>query len=260
MTTFETILLDVDAADRVATITLNRPEVLNAFNRTMCDEMAQAWRIVKADESVNAVVLRAAGTRAFSAGLDVKTPYGQPANVWNHEDPGEPLSPKWQKMWKPVVCAVQGMCTAGAFYFINEADVVICSTDATFFDSHVSAGLVCALEPIGLMRRVGLGEALRIALMGNDERVSADTALRIGLVSEVVSPERLWERAHEIAAAIAAKPTSATQGTVKAIWESLDKPYRAALEQGLIYTRLGNPLGQAELAATEAPATQPSVR
>ena len=260
MTTFETILLDVDAADRVATITLNRPEVLNAFNRTMCDEMAQAWRIVKADESVNAVVLRAAGTRAFSAGLDVKTPYGQPANVWNHEDPGEPLSPKWQKMWKPVVCAVQGMCTAGAFYFINEADVVICSTDATFFDSHVSAGLVCALEPIGLMRRVGLGEALRIALMGNDERVSADTALRIGLVSEVVSPERLWERAHEIAAAIAAKPTSATQGTVKAIWESLDKPYRAALEQGLIYTRLGNPLGQAELAATEAPATEPRVR
>jgi len=258
MTTFETILLDVDAADRVATITLNRPEVLNAFNRTMCDEMAQAWRIVKADESVNAVVLRAAGTRAFSAGLDVKTPYGQPANVWNHEDPGEPLSPKWQKMWKPVVCAVQGMCTAGAFYFINEADVVICSTDATFFDSH--AGLVCALEPIGLMRRVGLGEALRIALMGNDERVSADTALRIGLVSEVVSPERLWERAHEIAAAIAAKPTSATQGTVKAIWESLDKPYRAALEQGLIYTRLGNPLGQAELAATEAPATEPRVR
>jgi enoyl-CoA hydratase/carnithine racemase len=73
--------------------------------------------------------------------------------------------------------------------------------------------------------------------------------LRIGLVSEVVSPDRLWGRAHEIAAAIAAKPPSATQGTVKAIWESLDKPYRAALEQNLIYTRLGNPLGQAELAA-----------
>src|ERR1700753_947857 len=152
-------------------------------------------------------------------------------------------------MWKPGVCAVPGMCTAGAFYFINESDVVICSTDATFFDSHVSAGLVCALEPIGLMRKIGLGEALRIALMGNDERVSADTALRIGLVSEVVAPEELWARAHEIAATIAAKPPAATQGTVKAIWESLDKPYRAALEQGLIYTRLGNPLGTAELAA-----------
>jgi enoyl-CoA hydratase/carnithine racemase len=246
---FETILLEVDAGDHVATITLNRPEQLNTFNRTMCTEMSEAWRAVKLDESVHAVVLRAAGARAFSAGLDNKTPYGQPENVWNHEDPGEALSPKWQKMWKPVVCAVQGMCTAGAFYFVNESDVVICSSDATFFDSHVSAGLVCALEPIGLMRRIGLGETLRMALMGNDERVSADTALRIGLVSEVVSPEQLWSRAHDIAATIAAKPPSATQGTVKAIWESLDKPYRAALDQGLIYTRLGNPIGKAELAA-----------
>jgi enoyl-CoA hydratase/carnithine racemase len=261
MTAFETIVLDVDTASHVATITLNRPDSLNAFNHTMCTEMAEAWHIVKLDESVHAVVLRAAGSRAFSAGLDVKSPYGQPDNVWNHEDPGEALSPKWQKLWKPVVCAVQGMCTAGAFYFVNESDVVICSEDATFFDSHVSAGLVCALEPIGLMRRVGLGETLRIALMGNDERVGADTALRIGLVSEVVSPDRLWARAHEIATAIAAKPPSATQGTVKAIWESLDKPYRAALEQNLIYTRLGNPLGQAELAARGNGAlTKPWVR
>jgi enoyl-CoA hydratase/carnithine racemase len=249
MTAFETILLDVDSVDHVATITLNRPTSLTAFNRTMCEEMAEAWRVVKFDDRVHAVVLRAAGDRAFSAGLDTKASYGQPDNVWNHEDPGEALSPKWQKMWKPVVCAVHGMCTAGAFYFVNESDVVICSDDATFFDSHVSAGLVCALEPIGLMRRVGLGESLRMALMGNDERVGADTALRIGLVSEIVARDRLWARAHEIAAAIAAKPPSATQGTVKAIWESLDKPYRVALEQNLIYTRLGNPLGQAELAA-----------
>jgi enoyl-CoA hydratase/carnithine racemase len=90
---------------------------------------------------------------------------------------------------------------------------------------------------------------LRIALMGNDERVSAETALRIGLVTELVAPEGLWGRAHEIAATIAAKPPSATQGTVRAIWESLDKPYRAALDQGLIYTRLGNPIAAAELAA-----------
>ena len=91
---FETILLDVDAADHVATITLNRPEQLNAFNRTMCEEMAEAWRTVKLDESVHAVVLRAAGTRAFSAGLDIKTPYGQPENIWNHEDPGEAAQPQ----------------------------------------------------------------------------------------------------------------------------------------------------------------------
>jgi enoyl-CoA hydratase/carnithine racemase len=249
METYETVLLDVDENARIATVTLNRPERLNAFNRTLCEEMADVWRTVKSDDRVNAVVLRAAGDRAFSAGLDVKESYGQPGNIWNHEDPGELLSPKWQKMWKPVVCAVQGMCTAGAFYFVNESDVVICSTDATFFDSHVSAGLVSALEPIGLMRRIGLGETLRIALTGNAERVSAETALRIGLVTEIVSPADLWDRAHDIAVTIASHPTTATQGTVKAIWESLDKPYRAALDQNLIYTRLGNPLGTAELAA-----------
>jgi enoyl-CoA hydratase/carnithine racemase len=163
-------------------------------------------------------------------------------------------------VWKPVVCAVQGMCTAGAFYFLNEADIVICSPDATFFDSHVTYGLVCALEPVGLMRKVGLAQSLRVALMGNDERVTARTALEIGLVTEVVEREELWTRAHEIAAAIAAKPTSATQGTVRAIWESLDRPYRAAMEQGLIYTRLGNPIGQAEVAADPPVRKEPRLR
>ncbi|MFC3960726.1 enoyl-CoA hydratase/isomerase family protein [Nocardia jiangsuensis] len=258
---YDTVLLDIDAADRVATITLNRPERLNAFDRRMCEELAGIWQALRTDDRVHAVVLRAAGERAFSAGLDIKSSYGQPDSIWHHEDPGELLSPKWQKMWKPVVCAVQGICTAGAFYFVNESDVVLCAEGATFFDSHVSAGLVSALEPIGLMRRVGLGETLRIALLGNDERVGAATALRIGLVSEVVPAEQLWARAHEIAATIAAKPPSATQGTVKAIWESLDKPYRAALDQGLIYTRLGNPLGTAELAARGGPApTEPRIR
>ncbi|BDY30750.1 enoyl-CoA hydratase/isomerase family protein [Mycolicibacterium mageritense] len=256
----DTLVLDLDHASRVATVTLNRPEALNSFNRTMCREMRDVWHAVKADDGINAVVLRAAGDRAFSAGLDVKSSYGQPNIVWNHEDPGELLSPKWQKMWKPVVCAVHGMCTAGALYFVNESDVVICSADATFFDSHVSAGLVSALEPIGLMRRVGLGDTLRMALMGNDERVGADTALRIGLVTEVVAREQLWNRAQEIAEAIAAKPPTATQGTVKAIWESLDKPYRAAMDQGLIYTRLGNPIAKAELARLDLPRTAPRIR
>ncbi len=244
---FETIRYET-AADHVATITLNRPEVLNAFDRRMCHDVRDAWRLVKEDPEVHTVVVRAEGDRAFSAGLDTKKPYGQPDDVWNHEDPGELLSPKWQKVWKPVVCAVQGMCTAGAFYFLNEADIVICSSDATFFDSHVTYGLVSALEPIGLMRRVGLAHTLRMALTGNDERVTAATALRIGLVTEVVERADLWARAHELAAGIARFPVSATEGTVRAIWESLDRPYRAAMEQGLLYTRLGNPIGMAAVA------------
>jgi len=244
---YETIMLAADPETRVATVTLNRPERLNAFNRRMCQEVADAWHRIKHDEKVNAVVLRAAGERAFCAGLDIREDYGQPRDIWNHEDPGELLSPKWQKLWKPVVCAVQGLCTAGAFYFVNEADIVLCSPNATFFDSHVTYGMVSAIEPIGLMRRIGLGDTLRMALRGNDERVGAATALRIGLVTEVVPADLLWARADEIARGIARKPSAATQGTVRAIWESLDKPYRAAVEQGLAYTRLGNPIGMSQV-------------
>ena len=249
-----------EVTDHVATITLNRPEVMNAFDRQMCEEVRDAWKRVKDDRSVHAVVLRAAGDRAFCAGLDTKKPYRQPDDIWNHEDPGELLSPKWQQVWKPVVCAVQGICTGGAYYFVNEADIVICSPEATFFDSHVTYGLVCALEPLGLMRKVGLAESLRIALMGNDERVTAETALRISLVTEIAERDQLWARAHEIAAGIAAKPSVATQGTVRAIWESLDKPYRAAMQQGLLYTRVGNPIGQAEVAADPPAKPTPRLR
>lgn len=260
MRAYGTIRYEVDVDAHVATITLDRPERLNAFNRTMCEEMKDAWARVKTDAAVHAVVLRAAGDKAFSAGLDVTEAFGQPDDVWNHEDPGEYLSAKWQQVWKPVVCAVQGICTAGALYFVNEADIVICSDDATFFDSHVTFGLVSAIEPVGLMRTVGLGETLRMALMGNDERVTAATALRIGLVTEVVPRADLWTRADAIARTIAAKPTAATQGTVRAIWESLDKPYRAAVEQGLLYTRLGNPIGTAEVDRASVHRVDPHLR
>ena len=256
---YATILYET-SPDHVATITLDRPDALNAFDRQMCEELRDAWRRVKDDPDVHAVVLRAAGDRAFCSGIDTRKPYGQPDDVWNHEDPGELISPKWQQVWKPVVCAVQGMCTAGAFYFLNEADIVICSPEATFFDSHVTFGLVSALEPVGLMRKVGLADTLRIALTGNDERVTAETALQIRLVTEIVERDQLWARAHEIAAGIARTPTSATQGTVRAIWESLDRPYRAAMQQGLIYTRLGNPLGQAEVAEKGPDRPEPRFR
>jgi enoyl-CoA hydratase/carnithine racemase len=258
--TYETILYDADAAAGVATVTLNRPERLNAFNRRMCEEIEQVWGVIKEDDAVGAVVLRAAGDRAFSAGLDVKESFGQPALVWNHTDPGTLLSPKANELWKPVVCAVHGICTAGAFYFVNEAEIVICSSDATFFDSHVTFGMVSAVEPVGLMRRIGLGETLRMAVLGNSERVTAETALRIGIVTEVVARDDLWGRADQLARTIASFPPAATQGTVRAIWESLDRPYRAAVEQAFMYTRLGNPLGAAELEATPVPNQDPDIR
>jgi enoyl-CoA hydratase/carnithine racemase len=236
-----------EVAAHVATVTLNRPEAMNSFNQAMCEEFAAIWAEVKTDDEVHVVVLRAAGDRAFCTGVDVKQGLAHETNLWSRTDPGEKLSPKLNHVWKPLVVAVHGMAAGGAFYWINEADIVICSDDATFFDPHVTYGMTAALEPIGLARRIPLGETLRIALLGLDERVSPERALQIGLVSEVLPRAELWPRAAELAAVIAAKPPAAIQGTVRAIWESLDSGRTQALRTGLSYTQLGNPIGMAEV-------------
>lgn len=248
MSGWQTLLCEV-GDDHVATVTINRPGSFNAFNLRMVREFGDLWREIARDDRVHAVVLRAAAGRVFSPGFDVK----DDANIlgsdqlWSKVDPGEGLGPKSNRCWKPVITAVHGLCAGGAFYWINESDIVICDETAQFFDPHVTYGMTAALEPIGLRYRIAFGEVLRMALMGNDERICAQTALRIGLVSEVVPPVRLWARAGHLAARIAAKPSAATQGTVRAIWDTLDMPRSAALRTGLNYCLLGNPVGEAQV-------------
>jgi enoyl-CoA hydratase/carnithine racemase len=94
---------------------------------------------------------------------------------------------------------------------------------------------------MGMLRRgVPLGDVLRWALTGNEERITAETALRLGLVTEVVPREQLWETAATLAAEIAGRRPAAIQGTVRAIWEALDQPPSVALRHGLSYAQLGN--------------------
>jgi E-phenylitaconyl-CoA hydratase len=96
-----------------------------------------------------------------------------------------------------------------------------------------------------LARGVPLGDVLRWALMGTEERITAETALRLGLVTEVVPRAQLRARAREIAASIAARNPVATQGTIRAIWESLDMTRSMALQNGMAYTHIGNRPGAA---------------
>ena len=242
---YETIIYG--QSGHVATVTLNRPDKLNAFNQRMCDEFEHLWNAVRLDDDVHVVVLQAEGDRAFSTGVDVREGLDFAPNVWSQRDPGVQLGPKHNKVWKPLVVALHGMVAGGALYWVNEADIVICSEDATFFDPHVSYGMTAALEPIGLLQRIPLGEVLRMTLLGLDERMSAGRAREIGLVSEVVTREALRSRAAELAAIIAAKPPAAIQGSVKAIWDSLDMTRSGALQVGLAYTQIGNPVGTAQV-------------
>ena len=101
-----TVLFDV--ADHVATITLDRPQAMNGFNQQMLEEFSRIWDTVKADDDVRVVVLRGAGDRAFCTGMDVKEGIDRHPNVWSQTDPGEYLSPKLNRVWKPLVCAVHG--------------------------------------------------------------------------------------------------------------------------------------------------------
>jgi enoyl-CoA hydratase/carnithine racemase len=239
----EAIEFTVDE-DHVATITLDRPEAHNAWNDQMAREINWAWETIRDDDAVHSVVLRANGDRAFCTGADVRggVSWFFSSNVWNTFDPGQTLSPKaHHHCWKPVVVAVQGMCAGGGQYFLNEADIIVASEEATFFDPHANGGIVSALEPIGMLHRgVPLGDVLRWALMGTEERITAATALRLGLVTEVVPGADLRARAHQIAADIAARNPRAIQGTVRAIWESLDMSRSIALQNGIAYTNIGN--------------------
>ncbi|MCW2547890.1 MAG: putative enoyl-CoA hydratase/isomerase [Mycobacterium sp.] len=238
--TLSTVLFET--AYNVATITLNRPEKLNSFTKTMVEEFDAIWEHVRTEDDIHCVVLRAAGDRAFCTGIDIKEgPWWSDVTVFQQQDPGAVLGPKSQQVWKPVIAAVHGLAAGGAFYFLNESDIIICSEDATFFDPHASGGIVSALEPIGLLQRgVPLGDVMRWALTGNDERLSAQTALRLGIVTEVVPRNELWSRANDLAVEIASRRPLAIQGTVRAVWESMDLPPTIAKRMGLAYPQRGN--------------------
>jgi len=248
---YTTIILDI--ADGIATITLNRPDRLNCFNRTMVVEFRDAWTRLRTDPKVRVLVLRAAPGRAFCSGVDVKEGWraeGEDTSPFDQDDPGEWLGPKSNKVWKPLIVAVHGMAAGGAFYWLNEADIVICSEDATFFDPHLKFGKISAVEPIGAMGRIPMQEITRMVLLADAERISAQTALRISLVTEVTALDALWGRAQELALMIAARHPVAVQGSIRAIWEAQSLPRDQAVTNALRYIQIGKPI------ATEINPTQ----
>jgi E-phenylitaconyl-CoA hydratase len=233
-TAFETLIYE--KRGRIALITLNRPRRMNAINGTMSRELPQAWTAAKRDPEVSVIVLTGAGDRALCTGFDVADIAGEEASVGDNESAGTYASLKLtsvhNKCWKPVITAVNGMACAGGLHFVADSDLIVAAEHATFFDSHVAVGLVAGLEPIGLARRIGMEQVMRMSLMGTTERMSAARALEIGLVGEVVGKEELLPRALELAEMVATNSPSALAATKRAIWESLDRGMADALDHG----------------------------
>jgi enoyl-CoA hydratase/carnithine racemase len=269
---FETITYTAD--DGIAWVTLNRPDVHNAFNLVMQHELRTVWRWLRRDDTVRVVVVTGAGEKAFCTGVDRREALGEGSAVdgstvggssavgsdaagpdpasrepvhigspgatpFMFDDPGEYLGPKSNDLWKPVIAAVNGMACGGAFYLLGEVDIVIAAEHATFFDPHVTFGMASAYEPLQLLPKMPFGEIVRMTLLGNAERISAARAHEVGFVSEVCPAAELHDRAAWVAGEIAKAPALAVQGSLRALWAGRELSRRQSLDLGWAFIGLG---------------------
>jgi enoyl-CoA hydratase/carnithine racemase len=232
-----------EAADGVATITLDRADRHNAFTTVMCDEMAATWAHVREDDGIRAVVVTAAGDKAFCTGIDrSEVPADDGVDYTfdplTYRDPGGRLGARSNECWKPVIAAVNGMACGGAFYLLGEADILIAAEHATFFDPHVTYGMPAVFEPALMLHHMPFGEVMRMTLLGNHERISAARALEIGLVTEVVPLADLAAAAHRVAAAIASQPPTAVQASLRSLWAARELTRSQMLDVGNTFLNL----------------------
>ena len=212
-TSFTTITVEIDEAAKVAVVTLDRPEAYNAFSPTMQEELKSTWRAFRSDDRVNAIVLTAAGDTSFCVGIDRNEAeftnmagdsrlYGT-SNNFMYDDPGDDLGPKSCDLWKPVICAVNGMACGGAFYMLAESDIIIVNHHLFFADLALRQDDFGSIIPD--YQAVIFDEAHEVeSIAGEDTVPSASFALLA-----LLPPTCLFFSTTTTAAASAATATSA---------------------------------------------------
>lgn len=238
MQDLETLRYEKDGP--IATITLDRPEAHNSFNSTMVAELGRVWQDVKYDDDVHVAIVTGAGDRAFCAGVDVKEleATGTPSAYATRDEGVRQLTSKHNHCWKPVVTAINGMVVGGGFHFVVAGDINIAAESATFFDTHVGIGLVPVFEPIELARKIPWEVVSRLFLLAKGERMGAQRAMDVGMISEVVAADRLLDRARELAEILASQDLRGLMGTVEALYKSRELGTSDAIVQGLAIREL----------------------
>ena len=234
LSTYDTLKLERQGP--VGWLINNRPERLNAMSSHMRDEFADAWLELDADPAVKVIVHTGEG-RAFQTGVDVEEIASDGVGMERYRESVENWDlhfTAWQQgVEKPVITAVNGICAGGAFHWVAEADIVIAASDATFFDPHVSVGQVVAVEAIALLRKMPFEAVMRMALVGRYERMSAERAYELGMISQIVDPpERLREEAQALAEKIARNSPAAMRATKRALWGALEHGLTDACRAG----------------------------
>ncbi len=228
-----------------ACITLNRPDKMNAVSIEMMKELGQLYREVEEDDDVWTLIITGAGRKALCTGADLAVfdltkknghttgidMWGEPmlANRRQWEVPQE-ATPPYMEMTKPIICAVNGVACGAGLDLVSTADITIAADHATFFDPHVSIGVVSGREMVRMARVLPLAVAMRMAVMGKHEQLTAQRGYELGFITEVVPSDALMDRAWELAEIVNRNAPLAVRGTRMAIRKGLSLPiYEAEL-------------------------------
>jgi len=227
----------IEKANGIATVTLNRPHRLNALNSAMLQQgIPDMWADLERDKSVKVVIFTGAGDRAFCSGMDVKEAASNPE--WGRQAPrqgggGSKLTSRHHSFTKPVIAAVNGICSGGGLMFVSDSDIAIASDRAQFFNPGVAIGQLATFAPITWTRWIPFQSLMRMTLVGGKERIGAREAKELGMVTEVMPHDRLMARSHEVAGWIAEHSPTAVRYVKRTLWEALDHTLADAHANGV---------------------------
>jgi enoyl-CoA hydratase len=218
-----------ERADGIATVTFNRPRMLNAMNQEMASELAQVVEDVERDAAVRVVIFTGAGDRAFMAGADVSEfPRLTPVGALRLSQQPQALYTRIERSPQPVIAAVNGFAFGAGCELIQACDIAIASENARLGQPEVNLGIIPGAGGTQrLARLVGLHRAKEICLTGDP--LDAQEAYRVGIVNRVVPPDRLMAEARAVAEKLAGK----SPVTLRLIKQAINEGYSVPLETGL---------------------------
>ena len=223
-------LVLMEKAGGIATVTLNRPDAMNALSKALRARLYEVMTAIDADDEVRAVVLTGAGDRAFTAGLDLKELGSQPGALGSANATGADENPvrAIELCRKPVVGAINGVAITGGFEVALACDILIASDRARFADTHARVGVMPGWGlSQKLSRLIGISRAKELSLSGNF--LDAATAERRGLVNRVVPADKLVATAQRLAADIASIDPAFISAYKRLIDDGLALPFGEAL-------------------------------
>jgi E-phenylitaconyl-CoA hydratase len=218
-----------EVQDRIATITINRPEVMNAMDPETYKELSDAWIEVRDNPEIWAAVITGSGTQSFTAGADLKKTVTKRPEKWElFLTQKDQLLNRGLEVWKPIIAAVNGYCLGGGVTLLLATDIRVASPNATFGLSEVKRGLIPANGGTQrILRQLPYPVAMDLLMTGRT--ISAEEALRYGLINEIFPQENLMERALDYAKKIVENAPLA----VRTVKELAVKSQYLSLQDGL---------------------------